>query len=132
MKTAIEWTKLTLWALTAAVIAWDIVLAVAFPGATISEVGGLGWSYAHSTIPLGWGVLTGHLLWHARRRQSYRLLRIAGLSAIGLVALVLDVIDCYDAVPIVPAASGVPLGRLLWAQVTDRPLFRWRDKELGK
>lgn len=127
---AAKWTKLSLWMILGGIIVWDILLVVF--GVTISEVGGLRWSYAYSTIPLAWGVLTGHLLWHARSQQNHKWLRLGCLGFIGGCSIVLDISNVYDIIPIVPAASGVPLGRLLWAQVTKEPLFRWGSKEIGK
>jgi hypothetical protein len=126
---AVWWTKLGMWLITTVVIVWDVFLAAdKIPGNTISEVAGLGWAWTYSTLPLAYGVLTGHLFWHVREKPSYRLFKLFALIAIGGASIFLDFLDLYDVIPIVPVLIGVPLGRLGWPQYFSlgHPLFVWK------
>lgn len=129
MKTAITITKVVIWVAMAVLIGWDIV-AISIGGgkATISQIFGMGWSWSYTTLPLSWGVLTGHLFWVARGNIAYRWIRIGALVALAVVSIILDVVDLYDIVPIVPAMLGVPLGRLGWPQSwpEGHPLLVWK------
>ena len=111
------------------IIVYDII-AIALGGgeATISHIGGATWSYQHSTIPLAWGALTGHLLWITRGKIIYQWFRLSALLAIVGASIILDVVDFYDVIPILPAMIGVPLGRLGWPQSwsSGHPLFVWK------
>jgi hypothetical protein len=129
MKKAALITKIFMVVALAIIIGWDIVAAVWGEGcATISCIGGKTWSYSHSTIPLAWGVLTGHLLWITRGKIEWQWFRIAALVAVAGASIILDVVDFYDIIPIFPGLIGVPLGRLLWPQSwpTGHPLMVWK------
>ena len=111
------------------IIGWDIVAAVWGNGcSTISCIGGKTWSYSYSTIPLAWGVLTGHLFWITRDEVKLRWLRYTLLGVLAATSIVLDIVDLYDVIPIVPGLIGVPLGRLLWTQCwpEGHPLAIWK------
>jgi len=129
MKTAALITKIFMAVVLAVIIGWDIIAAVWGEGcATISCIGGKTWSYSYSTIPLAWGVLTGHLFWVTRGKIKWQWFRIAALVAVAGASIILDVVDLYDVIPILPGMIGVPLGRLLWPQSwpTGHPLLVWK------
>jgi hypothetical protein len=130
MKKAALITKILIWVATAMLIGWDIVAAAWGEGAsTISEILGEQWSWSISTLPLAWGVLTGHLFWIVRDKVSMRALRIGILSGIAIASIVMDVIDLYDIMPIIPALLGIPLGHFLWPQqyASGHPFFVWKS-----
>jgi hypothetical protein len=122
-------TKVFMWAALAIIIGYDIV-AVSLGGgeATISQIGGAGWAYHHSTIALVWGALTGHLFWITRGKIEWKWFRLIALVAVVGASVILDVVDFYDVIPILPALIGVPLGRLGWPQSwpSGHPLFIWK------
>ena len=122
-------TKIFMVVALAVIIGWDIIAAVWGDGcSTISCIGGKTWSYSYSTIPLAWGVLTGHLLWITREEVKLRWLRFVLLGVLATASIVLDIVDFYDVIPIVPSLIGVPLGRLLWPQCwpDGHPLVVWK------
>lgn len=111
------------------IIGWDIIAAIWGEGcATISCIGGKTWSFDWATIPLAWGVLTGHLFWITRGKIERMWIRILVLALVAVSSIVLDVLDFYDILPILPAVLGVPLGRLLWPQSWPQghPLVVWK------
>ena len=122
-------TKIFMCVALAIIVIYDII-AVSLGGgaATISRIGGAGWSYQHSTIPFVWGALTGHLLWIMRGKVRWQAFRLASLLSLVGLSVFLDVADFYDVIPILPAAIGVPLGRLGWPQSwsSGHPLFIWK------
>jgi len=110
------------------IVGVDIWLAAnGFYGDTISEVT-QAYSWRWATIPLAYGVLTGHLFWYIRGSVSWKWGRIICLWVVAAASITLDVVDLYDVIPILPAAIGVPLGRLGWPQSWPKghPLFVWK------
>ena len=111
------------------IIVWDVIAAVWGEGcSTISCIGGRTWSFDWATIPLAWGILTGHLFWTTRGKIVWMWFRIAALVTVACLSVTLDVLDFYDVLPILPAVLGIPLGRLLWPQSwpTGHPLLVWK------
>lgn len=122
-------TKVFIWVAFAIIIGYDIV-AVSLGGssATISQIMGAGWSFRYSTLPLTWGVLSGHLFWITRGTIEWKWFRLIALIAVAGASAIADVVDFYDVIPILPALIGVPLGRLGWPQSwpSGHPLFIWK------
>lgn len=128
-QTMITVTKIFIWVALATIIVFDIVaVSVGGGDATISDIMGATWAYSHSTIPFTWGGLTGHLFWITRGEVRWRGVRLAVLISLVLWSIVLDFIDFYDVIPILPAAIGIPLGRLGWPQTwpSGHPLLIWK------
>ncbi len=122
-------TTIFILVILSAIIGFDIVMVITDePNDTISEVFGKDWSWRFSTLPLAWGIITGHLFWIARGTIRWKWIRLAAMLAVVGASIVLDVIDPYDVVPIVPVMIGIPLGRLGWPQgyESDRSLFVWK------
>lgn len=122
-------TEVFIWVTLAIIIVYDIVAVVLGGGAaTISDIMGATWGYKYSTLPLAWGVLTGHLFWIMRGEIRWRWFRLAALVSVVGASAFLDVADFYDVLPILPAVIGIPLGRLGWPQSwpSGHPLFLWK------
>lgn len=122
-------TKVFIWAALAIIIGYDIVAVSLGGGAsTISSIMGKGWAYQYSTLPLAWGVLTGHLFWITRGKIEWQWFRLIALIAVAGASAIADVVDFYDVIPILPAMIGVPMGRLGWPQSWRKghPLFVWK------
>lgn len=96
-------------------------------GDTISEVT-KAYSWRWATIPLAYGVITGHLFWSAMGEIAWKKARFRALFPLGAVSVVLDFLDYYDMMPAIPLALGIVLGRVLWPQaVSRRAIFIWKD-----
>ena len=122
------YTKLLVWVLASIAVGVDIWLAAnSVSGDTISEVSkAYAWKWA--TIPVAYGVLTGHLFWSAFGEIKWKWLRIVGLWVLAVAFITLDIVDLYDMMPIIPLAPAVVLGRLLWPQSVSakQALFVWK------
>lgn len=129
-RTIITITKVFIWVVLSIIIVWDVIaLSMGGGQATISGIMGKGWSYQHSTLPLAWGVVTGHLFWITRGTIQWQVFRIIALVAVAGASLMSDFLfDFYDVTPILPVVLGVPVGRLLWPQSWPKghPLFIWK------
>ncbi len=115
-------TKLAIWISTAGLIVWDIVVAAnRESGDTISEIM-LAWSSDLWTIPIAWGVLTGHLMWPDAKPPLPLWARLTGLIGTGVLGILADilqetaVIPDYNVIPIIPVLAGIVLGHFFWPQ----------------
>jgi hypothetical protein len=122
------YTKLLIWVLASIAIGVDIWLAVnSVKGDTISEVSqAYAWKWA--TIPVSYGVITGHLFWPLFGEIRWKWPRMIALWVLAVALVILDAVDFYDVVPIIPLVPAVVLGRLLWPQSVSakQALFVWK------
>jgi len=130
MSTKTAWyTKLFLWIAITIAVGFDIWWAVnSAKGDTISEVT-KAYSWRWMTIPVAYGVITGHLFWAAVGEIKWRIPRIAVLWVVAVACIILDAVDLYDMMPIFPLIPGVLFGRLLWPQSVSakQALFVWKS-----
>lgn len=121
-------TKLFIWAVAVIVIAVDIYWASnSVAGDTISEVT-LAYSWKYQTIPVAYGILTGHLFWPHHGVVRWRLPRIMVLAALMSAVIAFDVTAYVAVVPIVPMVLSIPLGHLLWPQSTHTAILSTRKQ----
>lgn len=112
-----KFTTTFMWIITTIVIVVDIVLAInKNPSDTISQVM-LAYSYQYSTLPLAWGVLTGHLFWPSKVFRT-SLGSIITLVIIASALLVVDLTSPFNIAPLWPMAVGIVCGHVFWPQPT--------------
>jgi hypothetical protein len=127
MRHSAKLTKLFIWVVMTVAIGLDVYWAINdVPGDTISEVT-KGYSWKWATIPVSFGVLTGHLFWSTFGTVKWKYYRLAVLWGIGLVVVAADILNLYDVMPIIPLVPSILLGRLLWPQpvASSQPLVMW-------
>ena len=99
----------------ALLIGWDVYVATnEVGGDTISEIT-LGWSRRVWTMPLGVGVVCGHLFWPSARPQRVWV-TVALLSVLAAVSVAIDVVGHPPVMPAIPFAIGVLIGHFGWGQ----------------
>jgi len=109
-------TKLFIWIAFGVIVVLDLYWASnGVAGDTISEVT-KAYSWQWQTIPVAYGVLTGHLFWGHHGPVALRWVRYLGICVLVATLVTLDVVDWLDVIPIFPVLIGIPLGRLLWPQ----------------
>lgn len=127
----IWFTKLFMWVVLTICVGFDIYWAAnAVRGDTISEVT-KAYSWKWATIPIAYGVLTGHLFWSAFGEIRWHHARLVVLGLVGVAAVTLDFLDYYDMMPILPLVPAIALGRLLWPQAVSakQALFVWKTEK---